>query len=125
MVSYFPNLALTSVPYKRKKVRSFFGIFALNFREFRRFLSCQKSAFCLSPKTVDSCGSRCIAFVCRMKSVENLQNSNEGPFFFEIILKPVKKMRKFFSTDRECLKGCGIFTLSSECLHYFWHFRRR
>ena len=43
-------MVFISVPYKRKKVRNFSGIFALKFCEFMRFFSRQKPAFLFPAK---------------------------------------------------------------------------
>ena len=56
------------------KCEIFSGILGLKFCEFRRF--------CFLPKTVDSCGSQCLALVRRTNRGENLQNSDGGPPFF-------------------------------------------
>ena len=100
---------MTSVPYKRKKVRNFF-------RHFRTE-NLRIPAFSLPPKTLDSRGSQRLALVCRRNRGEKLQNLDEGPFFFflEITFKLDKNDEKIF----------GIFTLSLERSHYFRHFRRR
>ena len=103
-------------PYKCKKCEIFTGIFALKFCKFRRFFPAKNRRFWFPPKTVDSCGSWRRALVCRTKRRENLENSDERPFFFmEITLKPNKNDEKIFC----------IFTLSLERSHYFQHFRRR
>ena len=64
-----------------QKVRNFF-------RHFRTDIL-QIPAFFLAPKTVDSCGSHRHALVCHTKSVENLRNSDGGPFL-EINIKSKK-----------------------------------
>ena len=117
----------TSVPYKRKEVRNFFWHLR---SEILRI-----PAFFLAPKTVDSCGSRRLALVCRTKRAENLQNADEGPFFFGDQHKigekdaSVSAMSFFFGdhieTGQQHEKIFGIFTLSLERSHYFRHFRRR
>ena len=74
-----------SVPYKRKKVRKvrnfFFWHFCTEILQIPAFFL-PNWRFCLSPKTVDSRGSRCLALVCRRNRGEKLENSHEGPFFF-------------------------------------------
>ena len=71
-----------------------------------------------------------------MKHIENLHNSDEGPFFFEDQRKigekdtSVSTMTFFFlgghiETGQKDEKIFGIITLSLERLHYFQHFRRR
>ena len=68
-------------PISAKKCEIFSGILALKFCEFWRFFSRQKPAFLFPAKTVDSCDSRRLALVRRTNCGENLQNSDEGPFF--------------------------------------------
>ena len=47
----------------------------------------------------------------------------QGLFFF--FWRKPKFEQKIVATDRERLKSCGIFTLSSERSHYFRHLRSR
>ena len=61
-----------SIHYKRKNVRNFFRHFRIEILQI--------PAFFLSPKTIDSCGSRRLALVCRSNHGENLQNLDEELF---------------------------------------------
>ena len=67
-----------------KKCEIFSSIFALKFCESGVFSSARNRHFCFPPLLiVDSCGSWRLALVCCTKRLENLQNSDKGPFFFE------------------------------------------
>ena len=100
---------------KCEKCKTFSAFSHWNFANSGVFSPAKNRRFCFLPKIVDSCGLRRFALVCRTNCGENLQNSDEGPFFLEITLKPDKKDKKIF----------GIFTLSLGRLHYFQHFRIR
>ena len=131
---------LSSVPYKRKNVQKFFRHFRSEFLRIPAFLFPAKSRRQLRYPAPRSCmlheACRKLAELRRrtffsLRSTQNqskrclCQRDNLFCFVLEITLKPDKKMRKFFSTDRGRLMSCGIFTLGLARTHYFRHFCRK
>ena len=122
---------------KCEKCEIFSGILHWNFANSGVFPPAKNRCFCFPPKTIDSCGSRRLALVCRTNRGKNLQNSDEGHFFFGDQHKIREKdasvgaMTFFFffeitlKLDKKDEKIFGIFTLSLGRLHYFRHFCRR
>ena len=129
-------MLVSSVPYKRKKVRNFFwhfcteilrilafflppktGIFvsAKNRRQLRFTAACSGMSHKSRRKLAELRRRTFFFFINRKSEKKCLHQRDDLFFFLEITMKPNKKDEKNFS----------IFTLSLERLHYFQHFRRR
>ena len=119
-----PVFLIRAKEYKKSKI--FFWHFCTDFLRSLTFFLPPKIGVFFPLKTVDSCsscGSRhriqtydLFFFEEQHKIEENDASVNVMTSFLD---KAKYRAENFCSTDQERLKSCGIFTLSSESLHYF------
>ena len=99
----------------------FFGLFAKS----GIFSSAKNRCFNFPPRIVGSCSLGAPAMPLFLEN--NIKRENkmfllaQRSFFFLFFWTKPKFKQKIVPTDRERLKSSGIFTLSSECSHYFQH----